>query len=736
MRRRCNASSKLEQMSNSRAAWRSSSGSWPRGPRWKQRIGGSWPRKPRWMQRISTATDLSTLRPTGARWRSSSGSWPRGPRWKQRIRTATDLSTLRPKRATWRSSSGSWPRGPRWKQRIGTAGRPGSLLKKTTSWRRWPCFVQHLGRSALHRAAQQGDAAQVQRLIEAGADVELEDQTGRQRPLHYAAERGHMAVLERLLAAKATVEAEDGDGETPFDVAKERGKEKVMGVLRPARVVLMGRKGVSCDPRPDRTVRDLREEVQKELKLKDTETLELIADGITLQDEQTLGEANVSYGGSITAVIAAGEAMLDDSGAGSGHQPQILGSGGSSQDTETVLKKVEEELLSSIGPDGLLTRQRCVTILTTVGFTPQEANTLLEDYASEREEISVRGLYDLLRAKTATPEAASPRHEAPSSQPSELGAGYARGSAEVLSRDLAAQPAASGPSGELTEQQSSAQESARGGESSREEERSDSDTIIHYHNGIRFVAHRSIFEQYTLQAEIVSDWTAELPTLEGVLNKTEVPLSPLIRLLPDNVIFPKKVRVMIPACVGSTKMWRSTADSWELISSGSFDEGVIEAYFTHFCLVFASGAPRVLQAIGYIRPDQLATAKLAIACVNCTQCSEALSRYEQDDQHLHGYQRCQKPVPVGSFENHDVINITQDARYQVIQLSFRMCPIVSKAFQAESVHFTVKIEEAEHFFTTAPAPSGVDAADACVDSSSSSHQKPNPSQLQKQRSLT
>lgn len=288
----------------------------------------------------------------------------------------------------------------------------------------------------------------------------------------------------------------------------------------------------------------------------------------------------------------------------------------------------------------------------------------------------------------------------------------------------------------MTEQQSSAQESARGGESSREEERSDSDTIIHYHNGIRFVAHRSIFEQYTLQAEIVSDWTAELPTLEGVLNKTEVPLSPLIRLLPDNVIFPKKVRVMIPACVGSTKMWRSTADSWELISSGSFDEGVIEAYFTHFCLVFASGAPRVLQAIGYIRPDQLATAKLAIACVNCTQCSEALSRYEQDDQHLHGYQRCQKPVPVGSFENHDVINITQDARYQVIQLSFRMCPIVSKAFQAESVHFTVKIEEAEHFFTTAPAPSGVDAADACVDSSSSSHQKPNPSQLQKQRSLT
>ncbi|CAK9104036.1 unnamed protein product, partial [Durusdinium trenchii] len=132
---------------------------------------------------------------------------------------AEDLSTMRPKMATWRSSSGSWPRQPRWKQMIGTAGRPGTLLKKTTSWRRWPCFVQHLGRSALHRAALQGDAAEVQRLIEAGADVELQDKTfeprssGRyNRPLHYAAEEGHVEVLERLLAAKATVDAEEEFG--------------------------------------------------------------------------------------------------------------------------------------------------------------------------------------------------------------------------------------------------------------------------------------------------------------------------------------------------------------------------------------------------------------------------------------------------------------------------------------------------------------------------------------------
>ena len=34
------------------------------------------------------AEDLSTMQPKMATWRSSSGSWPRGPRWKQRIGTA------------------------------------------------------------------------------------------------------------------------------------------------------------------------------------------------------------------------------------------------------------------------------------------------------------------------------------------------------------------------------------------------------------------------------------------------------------------------------------------------------------------------------------------------------------------------------------------------------------------------------------------------------------------------
>ncbi|CAK9039851.1 unnamed protein product [Durusdinium trenchii] len=152
--------------------------------------------------------------------------------------------------------------------------------------------------------------------------------------------------------------------------------------------------------------------VQKKLKLKDTEIQLIASGGEKLRDEQTLGEARVSYSGSLTAEIvgqdkdpqkAPGEAILDDSaGSGFGEQPEQS----ESKDTEKSLKKVEEDLLSTIGPDGLLTRQRCVTILTTVGFTAQEAEALLKDYAPDHDEIGVQVFLDLLRAKTASLEAA------------------------------------------------------------------------------------------------------------------------------------------------------------------------------------------------------------------------------------------------------------------------------------------------------------------------------------------
>eukprot|EP00913_Durusdinium_trenchii_P017729 g16661.t1 len=180
------------------------------------------------------------------------------------------------------------------------------------------------GRRPLHYAAENGNVEVLERLLAATATVEADDRD-RQRPLHLAASKGHVEVLERLLAARATVEADDRDatvdaeqksGERPLHWAAWSGhrhvverllaagavveaqdkkcgcrplhwaafeghlpeghKWKVMGVLRPVHVLLLSGEAVPCDPQPYRTVRDLREEVQKKLKLQDTE-IQLIA---------------------------------------------------------------------------------------------------------------------------------------------------------------------------------------------------------------------------------------------------------------------------------------------------------------------------------------------------------------------------------------------------------------------------------------------------------------------------
>ena len=69
-------------------------------------------------------------------------------------------------------------------------------------------FAYEDGRTALHRAAEEGHVAVVRYLVEQGADVDARafwylDRT----PLHYAARRGHLEVVEFLVGAGADVNA-------------------------------------------------------------------------------------------------------------------------------------------------------------------------------------------------------------------------------------------------------------------------------------------------------------------------------------------------------------------------------------------------------------------------------------------------------------------------------------------------------------------------------------------------
>jgi ankyrin repeat protein len=72
-------------------------------------------------------------------------------------------------------------------------------------------------REQLHFAAEDGDVAEVKRLLEAGYQPNIFDELGK-TPLHYAAEGGHLQVIEVLIASGADVNAHDESviGNTPL----------------------------------------------------------------------------------------------------------------------------------------------------------------------------------------------------------------------------------------------------------------------------------------------------------------------------------------------------------------------------------------------------------------------------------------------------------------------------------------------------------------------------------------
>ena len=73
--------------------------------------------------------------------------------------------------------------------------------------------TDRVGRSALHYAAVQGRADDIQALIDSGADIDLPDEDGR-TPLHFAAQQYQVRSAELLCRAGADVQARDKFGNT------------------------------------------------------------------------------------------------------------------------------------------------------------------------------------------------------------------------------------------------------------------------------------------------------------------------------------------------------------------------------------------------------------------------------------------------------------------------------------------------------------------------------------------
>ena len=77
---------------------------------------------------------------------------------------------------------------------------------------------EEYGFTPLHWAAISGNAAAIEALLGAGAQVDARAEDG-VTPLHWAAQNGDAAAVEALLDAGAEVDARDGDGQTPLHLA-------------------------------------------------------------------------------------------------------------------------------------------------------------------------------------------------------------------------------------------------------------------------------------------------------------------------------------------------------------------------------------------------------------------------------------------------------------------------------------------------------------------------------------
>ena len=73
----------------------------------------------------------------------------------------------------------------------------------------------------LHDASRRGHMVEVNRLIQAGKDVNEKDDYG-QTPILHASQFGHVEVITALLAAGADKTIKNKRGKTPHDVAKNK----------------------------------------------------------------------------------------------------------------------------------------------------------------------------------------------------------------------------------------------------------------------------------------------------------------------------------------------------------------------------------------------------------------------------------------------------------------------------------------------------------------------------------
>ena len=87
--------------------------------------------------------------------------------------------------------------------------------------------------SELLEAAKNGQTERVRGLLDAGADVDTQNDDGF-TALKWAVVRGHTGTVQALLDAGADVDIRDKRGQTPLMIAAEEGQTRVIELLKAA----------------------------------------------------------------------------------------------------------------------------------------------------------------------------------------------------------------------------------------------------------------------------------------------------------------------------------------------------------------------------------------------------------------------------------------------------------------------------------------------------------------------
>jgi ankyrin repeat protein len=118
-------------------------------------------------------------------------------------------------------------------------------IRAVAGYKTWLDHRNSQGGTALHDAANKGDASLVKFLLEEKADTEVPSRDHGMMPLHHAALGGHAHIINLLTEAKADVAAKDDRGNTPLHVARKR---EAIHALSQAGAPLEARNKDDCTP--------------------------------------------------------------------------------------------------------------------------------------------------------------------------------------------------------------------------------------------------------------------------------------------------------------------------------------------------------------------------------------------------------------------------------------------------------------------------------------------------------